>query len=278
MAGTCWTRDCGRDCAGPCGHRSGAGPGAARRAPSGWGSPLSKAWPNTPRKKHGDERAVGGGQRTAHGVAVFSHEAPSHAERPTGVCRGTLRREGKDAGGQGRTAPGDEAMKSAALTNWIVLLLTVALTSAGCAHTQQPERRSYVIDEDASGVGSNTESGTGGSGADAYCNEIQKQCFTKCWRRKPEIQSIPKGSGSHYEYCTTRCRKEFDKCTEEQAELERQESQRKELHFPTIDAALVWLREHKTEVAIGTVVIVAGAVAAPYAIAVMGGALVLAPL
>jgi hypothetical protein len=41
---------------------------------------------------------------------------------------------------------------------------------------------------------------------------------------------------------------------------------------------VIWLREHKTEVAIGTVVVVAGVVAAPYVIAVMGGALVLAPL
>jgi hypothetical protein len=61
-------------------------------------------------------------------------------------------------------------------------------------------------------------------------------------------------------------------------ELERQESQRKELHFPTMEAALDWLREHKTEVAIGTVVVVAGVTAAPYVIAIMGGALVLAPL
>lgn len=67
-------------------------------------------------------------------------------------------------------------------------------------------------------------------------------------------------------------------CIKEQEELERQESQKQELQFPTMDAALDWIREHKTEVAIGTVVIVAGVAATPYVIAVMGGALVLAPL
>ncbi len=67
-------------------------------------------------------------------------------------------------------------------------------------------------------------------------------------------------------------------CIDEQEELERQESRKKELHFSTIDAALDWLREHKAEVAVGTIVIVGGVIAAPYVIAILGGALVLAPL
>lgn len=169
-------------------------------------------------------------------------------------------------------------MHPVGLTRSVALLTAVAIAGLGCAHTQQLEHKLYVISEDASGVGSNVESGTGGAGAEAYCNELQKQCFTKCWRRKPKVPSIKKGSGVHHEYCTTLCREEFDKCIKEQEEVERQESRRKELHFPTMDAALDWLREHKTEVAIGTIVIVAGVVAAPYSIAIVGGALVLAPL
>lgn len=169
-------------------------------------------------------------------------------------------------------------MKSAALTTLTAPITVLAMASAGCAHTQPPERRTYVIDEDASGVGSNVESGTGGAGAEAYCGELQKQCFTKCWRRKPKDSSIPKGSGKHHEYCSSECLKVFMTCIKEQEELERQESQKQELQFPTMDAALDWIREHKTEVAIGTVVIVAGVAATPYVIAVMGGALVLAPL
>jgi hypothetical protein len=159
------------------------------------------------------------------------------------------------------------------------LLVALVMASVGCAHTQPPERKVYVISEDASGVGSNVESGTGGAGAEAYCSEMEKQCFTKCWRRKPKNQSIPKGEGKHHEYCTEMCRKVFNECVKELEERERQESQKKELHFPTMDAALGWLREHKTEVAVGTVVVVAGVIAAPYVVAIAaGGALILAPL
>jgi hypothetical protein len=169
-------------------------------------------------------------------------------------------------------------MHPVALTRLIVLLTAVATASVGCAHTQQPERRIYVISEDASGVGSNVESGTGGAGAEAYCNEIQKQCFSKCWRRKPEYPTIKKHSGDHYKHCSGKCLEVYMQCVREQEELERQESQKKELHFPTMDAALDWLKEHKTEVALGTVVIVGAVVAAPYVIAIAGGALILAPL
>jgi hypothetical protein len=154
----------------------------------------------------------------------------------------------------------------------------VATVGLGCVHTPPTERDVYVISEDASGVGSGVESGTGGAGAEAYCNELEKKCFKICWRRKPKISSIPKGSGMHHVHCTETCRGEYTKCVKEQEELERRESQRRELYFPTMNAALDWLREHKTEVAVGTVVIVAGALAAPYVIAVVGGALILAPL
>src|SRR4028119_1991254 len=95
-------------------------------------------------------------------------------------------------------------------TIWMILVLVT--TGLGCAHTQHPERKIYVISEDASGVGSNLESGTGGAGAEAYCNEIQKQCYKTCWRRKPTISSIPKHSEKHREHCSELCLNEFMKC------------------------------------------------------------------
>lgn len=62
-------------------------------------------------------------------------------------------------------------------------------------------------------------------------------------------------------------------CMEEQ---ERVEKDKKRLEFPNIDRALTWLREHNTEVAIGTVVVVAGVA---FVVATGGsGALILAPL
>ena len=49
-----------------------------------------------------------------------------------------------------------------------------------------------------------------------------------------------------------------------------------ELRFPSIDRALAWLREHKTEIAIGTIVVVAGVT---FIVATGGsGALLLVPL
>ena len=155
----------------------------------------------------------------------------------------------------------------------MLLLTAVALTNLACVHTtgpeQQSERKTYVISEDARGVGSNINGGTGGAGAEAYCNELEKKCYKQCWRRKPELSSIPKGSGKHNEFCTEKCRKEFNECVDKLEEMERQEAQsrtpsrQQEFHFPDIDTAIVWLKEHKTEVALGALIIVGGALAAP---------------
>ncbi|MFP2896152.1 hypothetical protein [Corallococcus sp. 4LFB] len=149
------------------------------------------------------------------------------------------------------------------------------MMAAACGHTQRPERKTYVVSEDARGVGTAEGPGTGGSGAEAYCGEVQKQCFQKCWRRKPPITSVPKHSAMHHEYCTKTCREEFMKCVEEQEALERQAA-RPELRFSSMAAALDWLREHKAEVALGTVVVVAG-MAFTLAVA-PAGLLVLSPI
>ncbi|WP_272134469.1 hypothetical protein [Stigmatella ashevillensis] len=157
----------------------------------------------------------------------------------------------------------------------MALLTTVLAASAGCAHIQQPERKVYVISSNAIDVGSNNESGTGGSGAEAYCNELEKKCFKTCWNRKPKLSSIPKGSGRHNEYCTELCRQEFMNCVKQQEELERQESQKKDLYFRDMDSALDWIRNHTEEAPPGTTVVVTGVV---FVVAVMAGALVLSPL
>jgi hypothetical protein len=149
--------------------------------------------------------------------------------------------------------------------------MAAALACSGCAHTQPPERKIYVIAERVGEVGRADGPGVGGAGADAYCAELQLKCHARCLRRAPRFPGIKKGSPRHDELCTTDCLAEFMKCREEQAELERQE-----LEFSNIDVALDWLRRHKTEVAIGTVVVVAGVA---FVVATGGaGALVLAPL
>ena len=158
----------------------------------------------------------------------------------------------------------------------MALLTAVAVANLGCAHTQEPERRMYLIAENASSIDFQEDArGIGGAGAEAYCNELQKQCHTRCMRRKPEIPSIPKHSGKHKEHCTTKCLNEFTACVKKMEELERQESQSKKLQFPNINEALDWLKEHTPEAPPGTHVVVAGA---GFVIAIVGGALFLVPI
>ncbi|MCY1036386.1 hypothetical protein OV207_33425 [Corallococcus sp. BB11-1] len=155
------------------------------------------------------------------------------------------------------------------------LLIALVVAVSACGHAQRPERKTYVVSEDARGVGTAEGPGTGGSGAEAYCNELEKQCFQKCWRRKPAYDSIPKHSGKHHEQCTEQCLGVFMKCIKEQAALEKLDTKR-ELRFSDMAVALDWLREHRSEVALGTVVVVAGVafslVVAP------AGLLVLSPI
>jgi hypothetical protein len=160
----------------------------------------------------------------------------------------------------------------------IALLLTLMVGLLGCAHLQPPERKVYVISEGTYRNSANEGPGIGGAGAESYCNELEKKCFSQCWNSAPEYSSIKKGSAKHHEECTKKCRQEFMECVKQQEALEAQERQghKKELRFSNIDSALGWLRSHKTEIAVGTVVVVAGIA---FVVATGGsGALLLTPL
>jgi hypothetical protein len=157
-------------------------------------------------------------------------------------------------------------MSSIDKTRLTTLLSVIALLMGGCSHTQQPDRRVYLISEDTRGIG--------GSGRD-YCADAQVACFDKCWNSRPPLISIKKGSEKHHEYCTTQCLEQYMKCVQEQEHPSQVQGTR-ELRFPDIDKALAWLRVHKTEVAMGTLVVVAGVT---FIVATGGsGALILAPL
>jgi hypothetical protein len=157
-------------------------------------------------------------------------------------------------------------MRAIRTMNAVALMLAGAMASINCAHTQQPEPRIYVISE--------SFDGTGGSGND-YCADEQIACFDTCWNSRPPLTSIRKGSEKHHEYCTTKCLEEFMDCIKEQEQREAEQAKR-ELRFPSIDRALAWLSEHKAEVAIGTIVVVAGVT---FIVATGGsGALLLVPL
>jgi hypothetical protein len=150
------------------------------------------------------------------------------------------------------------------------LTAALAIAAVGCAHTQVPESRVYVIAEDIRGVGDSL--GTGGSGG-RDCQAEHEECFRRCWEKaRPKYPH--KRDGWYYERCTTDCREEFNKCEEEEEQAERERA--RELKFSRIHEAVDWIKEHKAEVALGTVVVVAGVA---FVLTTGGsGALILAPL
>ena len=150
---------------------------------------------------------------------------------------------------------------------WTVLVVAVVMASLGCAHPQRPESRIYVISEDARGVG--TALGTGGSGF-RNCDAEQRECFNDCWNTEPLPYPHERRDGAFYQYCETECLKVFMECEKVN------EQKARELKFSRVDEAIEWIRNHKAQVALGTVVVIAGVA---FVITTGGsGALILAPL
>lgn len=150
----------------------------------------------------------------------------------------------------------------------------VACTS--CAHTPQSRdlnARTYVIDEDASGVGSAL--GTGGSGYN--CDDELNRCFNQCWESTKQPYPHVEHNEWYYEHCTRECRKQYTKCVDEMEKEEAEQLKRRPpLEFSNFDKARDWLRAHKSEVALGAVVVIAGTA---FILATGGsGALILVPL
>ena len=151
--------------------------------------------------------------------------------------------------------------------NGAPIVLFLALACLGCAHTQTPGRRVYVISETARGVG--TALGTGGSGF-RNCDEEHATCFDECWRANPLPWPHTKRDGWYREYCTRECRKQYMECEKHN------EQKARELKFSRVEDAIEWIRSHQAEVALGTVVVIAGVA---FVITTGGaGALILAPL
>lgn len=152
---------------------------------------------------------------------------------------------------------------------WIVLVTMMSMTGAGCAHSQRPENRVYVISENAHGVG--TALGMGGGGV-RDCQAEHEECFRECWRKsRPPYPH--KHDEWYYKRCTTDCGNAYNDCMDEQEESA---EGAEKLEFSRIDQAIEWIKTHKAEVALGTVVIIAGAA---FIITTGGsGALILAPL
>ncbi|ATB41500.1 hypothetical protein CYFUS_006966 [Cystobacter fuscus] len=158
----------------------------------------------------------------------------------------------------------------------LALLSAAMVACTSCGHAR-PSRdlnaRTYVIDEDASNVG--IALGTGGSGYD--CDDELKKCFTRCWESTKQPYPHVEHNEWYYEHCTRECRKQYMQCVDEKEKEEAERvKKRPPLEFSSFDEARNWIRAHKTEVAFGTVVIVAGTA---FILATGGGGtLILAPL
>jgi hypothetical protein len=146
-------------------------------------------------------------------------------------------------------------MKSDVLTKLMILQTTVAMACVGCAHAQRPESRIHVVSESAEGVGAALA--TGGAGGHD-CQKEHEECVERCWEQRYPWPYSEEQSGWYHENCIKKCREQFVECDEEQEQAQRERE--KKLAFPSMDRAIDWIREHKGEVAIGTVVIVGGVV------------------
>lgn len=99
------------------------------------------------------------------------------------------------------------------------------------------------------------------------CDKEQIACFRRCWKRKPP-DLIERGSPGHYSYCQNTCREAYEDCLK-----------LKELHameFTAMDEAIDWLKRHRQELLVGTIVTAAGATF--IVVSAGAGVLVLAPL
>jgi hypothetical protein len=118
----------------------------------------------------------------------------------------------------------------------LVLLSALALVCAGCGHarpTRGVAQTTYLIDEDASGVGSAL--GTGGAGYD--CDEELSQCFNRCWESSRKPYPHTENNEWYYEHCLKTCRQQYMQCIDE---LEKEEAERVKkrppLEFSSFDA------------------------------------------
>lgn len=83
------------------------------------------------------------------------------------------------------------------------------------------------------------------------CDQLQIACFQRCWERYPPYP-VERGNKGQYRYCTSQCLKEYMEC------VKNAEAQPRE--FPNKAVALDWLEKHKTEILVGTLIFVGGAV------------------
>jgi hypothetical protein len=121
------------------------------------------------------------------------------------------------------------------------------------------------------------------SGLNAYCEGRRAQCETDCLR-----SARPFAIGRHkYQdtrvqpwriargwWCSRNCTKAFSECRMGRGEWAEEYA----AEFDAIEPAIDWLKKHRTELVVGSVVVIAGVAFAVVVAGSGGAALVLAPL
>jgi hypothetical protein len=99
------------------------------------------------------------------------------------------------------------------------------------------------------------------------CDAEHIACFRRCWNTPPPYP-IKQGDKGHDAYCTRKCREEYMECLKQ--------TEARPLAFPSLKTAREWVERHKSEVVVGSIVLVAGVA---FVVSTGGaGALVLVPL
>ncbi|MCY1023122.1 hypothetical protein [Pyxidicoccus sp. MSG2] len=106
------------------------------------------------------------------------------------------------------------------------------------------------------------------------CEAEQDSCEAMCKASLKGRNWTHASAGSKKEICIARCRPAFLDCSRLK---EAAEAAKLRVRFPAVDSAVDWLKQHRRELVVGTVVVIAG-VAFVVVVAGSGGtALVLAP-
>jgi hypothetical protein len=102
------------------------------------------------------------------------------------------------------------------------------------------------------------------------CDQELIDCHRKCMQRKlPAPHNyIPRGHPRHDQICRDNCRPAYEDCVEA--------ASARALRFPAVDGAVEWLKEHRTELLVGTGVVIAGV--SFVVVSAGAGLIVLAPL
>lgn len=102
------------------------------------------------------------------------------------------------------------------------------------------------------------------------CDQEHIDCYRDCMRRRlpSHLNHISRGSGAHGAYCADTCLTAYMDCLEQQ--------QSRPLKFSAADDAVEWLKRHREELLVGTIVVIAGV--AFVTLSAGAGLVVLAPV